>query len=298
MGFFGIFLAWYFISGRNNPKIFRKIEGNLSKIITWVILISIFGSAVPGILAASFGLFIAFLVMAAPYLFVTGIFKAIFGKSSKQNTEIETAKGTGYTYAEQFQRSGAGKKGVSMTGLTKSVPKRRKIIQKFNKKYDLNLTDKEIDRIVDASYMSYCWEYEIFCMEKEYGTIFEWYKGDSNWLRAYLHVFPIQSVSSDFEMQRQTCINVFNQIFTEINPSSFASIDDCIDAINNRYYTAFDETTFMIAYRFLEMNGKKHALPRAGVSRTSSELERLMNKYDDDVNQSSQAANQYERRVY
>ena len=297
MGIFGFFIMWYFIFGRNNPKVYRKIEGNLSKIITGVILLSFFTKAIPGLFALSIGMLGMFMLLGAPIWVIKTILQGAFEKESKQNVTQQTAKGTGYTYAEEFQRSNSGKKGISMTGLTKSVPKRRKIIQKFNKKYSLNLTDKEVDRIVDASYMSYCWEYEIFCMDKEYDTIYEWYKGDSNWLRAYLHVFPIQNVSSDFEMQRQTCINVFNQIFTEINPSSFATIDDCIDAINNRYYTAFDETTFMIAYRFLEVNGKKHSLPNSGVARTSSELERLMRKYDDDKSTSTDINSQYQSRV-
>ncbi len=49
--------------------------------------------------------------------------------------------------------------------------KRRKIVDKFNKRFELNLSDVEIDRIVDASYASIEWEVEIYAMTKEMTTI-------------------------------------------------------------------------------------------------------------------------------
>jgi hypothetical protein len=56
-----------------------------------------------------------------------------------------------------------------------------------------------------------------------------------------------------------------------------------VDAINKRYLTSFDETTFMIAYNFLNANDRKHELPRAGATKMYSELDSLMSKYDKEV---------------
>ena len=119
-------------------------------------------------------------------------------------------------------------------------------------------------------------------MQEEYYSQYEWFNSDTGWLRAYLKVFPIQSVSSDFARQRYICLDVFEQIFTEVGIEQYSNVDECIDAINNKYMTFFDENTFMIAYRFLEANGRRFKLPGLDVIRNESDLDRLMNKYDEE----------------
>ena len=69
----------------------------------------------------------------------------------------------------------------------------------------------------------------------------------------------------------------------DINPDKFYTIDECVDYLNDKYLTTFDEVTFMIAYRFLEANKIHIDLPSQQVVKGSSELERLMNKYDDEA---------------
>ena len=155
---------------------------------------------------------------------------------------------------------------MTVTGLTKAVPKRRKIIQKFNQKYDLYLTDEEINRIVDASYMSNCWEREILDMDQKYDTISQWYRGDSAWLRAYLHAFPVQNVTSDFESQRSICLDTFYQVFSEIDPGKYGSVESCVRA-----------------HRFLADNGYKFELPHFDVRGVKSDIDRLKDKYDQET---------------
>lgn len=266
-----IFLIWYFGYGRNNPNIFRNIENKVGKIIIALILFSVFSSVIPALLGLSIALLVL-LAMFAPVLLVGFvIFRALF---PKQNKKRKSGKSSGRekVYEEVYEEV--------PTGLVRAVPKRRKLLKKFNKQYDLTLTDEEIERIVDASYFSRGWELEILAMTKEYDSIYQWYNGSSNWLRAYIKVFAVQNISSDFERQRQICLEAFNQIFYEIDPASYGSIDRCIDAINNKYLTYFDEATFMIAYRFLEANGYKYALPSASILRNESDLDKLQRKYD------------------
>jgi hypothetical protein len=233
----------------------------------------------------------ALIVLFIQWLTGTGRFAK--GKRAKKNREqtdwnayYQQSVGGQDPYKNSRYNQSGGRRGTidpTLTGLTKSVPKRRKIIEKFNNKYNLNLTDAEINRIVDASYMSFSWEREIYDMDRDYNSVFEWYNSETSWLRAYLRVFPVQSVSSDFKRQFQICLDVFDDIFNTVKPSTYASVDDCVDAINKRYLTSFDETTFMIAYNFLNANDRKHELPRTGATKMYSELDSLMSKYDKEV---------------
>ena len=157
---------------------------------------------------------------------------------------------------------------------------RARIVRKFSDKYHLCLRDEEIYKIVDGSFNSIEWAREIEAMKKQYSTESEWYNGDTDWLRAYLKAFYVQNVSSDFELQRDICLANFNEIFAATDISSFYSIDECIEYINNRYMTNFNDMSFMIAYRFLEENGKTYRLPSMGIVKATSEIDRLAKKYD------------------
>ncbi|MBO5509760.1 MAG: hypothetical protein J5962_04795 [Lachnospiraceae bacterium] len=305
MGFFVMFLIWYNLFGKSNPRIYRAIEGKIDKIFGAVILFSIFSSVLPGIGGIAIGLFVL-LLMFSP-IFVIGwiISKLLGGGKNKGNTQdnwnsyYKQSVGGNDPYKNSAYNRSSGKKTSikpSLTGLTKSVPKRRKIIERFNKKYNLNLTPSEIDRIVDSSYVSFSWEREIYDMDTDLNSVYEWYNSETNWLRAYLRVFPVQTVSSDFQRQHEICVEVFDQIFKEIKPSTYPSTEACIEAINNKYFTSFDDTTFMIAYNFLERNGRPHDLPRADVMRAESELDKLMSKYDEYVSDSYDSSHERRRR--
>ena len=215
-------------------------------------------------------------VVGAPFWLIAWLIsKSAKGKARQKQND--------YDYYTQHYSQSDAKAGMTVTGLTKAVPKRRKIIQKFNQKYDLYLTEEEINRIVDASYMSNCWEREILDMDQKYDTISQWYRGDSAWLRAYLHAFPVQNVTSDFESQRSICLDTFYQVFSEIDPGKYGSVESCVREINHRFMTNFDDITFSVAHRFLADNGYKFELPHFDVRGVKSDIDRLKDKYDQET---------------
>lgn len=302
MPFLVLFLIWYNVYGKKNPKCCKTIEDKLGLIVVGFIGFSVFTSLLPEIFGLLLMAALAILgvwVVALPFIAVGGIVLNALGitkkpynrKKDKRNEQACFSQYKANSYAKD-----AKKWNQSATTLTKTVKKRRKIVEKFNKKYDLTLTEEEIDRIVDASYMSYCWEKEIYDMDVHYDSITEWYNNDTRWLRAYIKVFPVQSISSDFERQRKICLETFQLIFDTINPSSFATIEECVEAINARYYSFFDEVTFMIAHKFLKISGKSYDLPKSEVFQYESELEMLKRKYDEEEKQ-RQTDNKIRRQI-
>jgi hypothetical protein len=261
--------------GRNNPKIYSKLHDKFGLIVFLLFIFSGLSS-----FSSSFGVLLLvsliIAVVGAPFWLIAWLIsKSAKGKARQKQND--------YDYYTQHYSQSDAKAGMTVTGLTKAVPKRRKIIQKFNQKYDLYLTDEEINRIVDASYMSNCWEREILDMDQKYDTISQWYRGDSAWLRAYLHAFPVQNVTSDFESQRSICLDTFYQVFSEIDPGKYESVESCVREINHRFMTNFDDITFSVAHRFLADNGYKFELPHFDVRGVKSDIDRLKDKYDQET---------------
>lgn len=268
-----IFFLWYGIYGRNNPRIYAKLHDKFGLIVFLLFLISGFSG-----FSSAFGFLLAISIVIAAFGAPIWLVAWLIAKSSKGKAR---QKQNDYDYYKQhYNQASTVNTGTTVTGLTRAVPKRRKIIQKFNQKYDLYLTDEEINRIVDASYMSNCWEREILDMDQKYDTISQWYRGDSAWLRAYLHAFPVQNVTSDFESQRSICLDTFYQIFAEIDPGKYESVESCVREINQRFMTNFDDITFSIAHRFLADNGYSFSLPRYDMHGAKSDIDRLKDKYD------------------
>ncbi|MBR6222242.1 MAG: hypothetical protein IKQ71_02260 [Lachnospiraceae bacterium] len=256
----GLFILWYVFWGKDNPDVYKKISGAISKFITLAVIMAIFGG-LTGLLSAGFGLFLPVI----PFLVAGGIIKSVIkdsqgDKKRQQSVEYKEIR-------EKFK-------------LTQSAAKRAKILKSFNKKYQLNLTDDQIETIMNASYMSYYWEKELYDMTKNYEVEAQWMAGNSAWLRAYLKAFPVMDITSDFSVQHKIVIDTFNSVFREVNPASFSSIGQCINAINDKYLTAFDETTFMIAWKYLNANGHKYELPRVQAMKAESEIDRLMHQYE------------------
>ena len=102
---------------------------------------------------------------------------------------------------------------MGYTTLPKAVSKRRKIIERFNERFTLALTDEQISSIVNASYMTPIWRSEIEAMSEKYETVYEWFTGDTSWLRVYMYVFHIQEISSDIMQQERICMHAFEEIF-------------------------------------------------------------------------------------
>lgn len=256
---------WYALWGKNNPNASRTVnspkkKSNIGGVIGFIIVLSILGLTTHHI---------------AALLLVFGIPALVIGKVVSSVTK-NTAREESPEYKnipENFK-------------LTQTVSKRRKILVNFNKEYELNLTEEQIERIVDASYFSYSWEREIYDMSKKYNHPAEWFRSDTMWLRAYLAAFPMMNITSDFEMQRRVVEDAFRQIFTELPPGEFMTIDSAIEETNKRFFTLFDESTYMIAFRYMQTKGMKLEFPNA-IHHMETEAERLMREYDEKTGDSS-----------
>lgn len=265
MGFIVFFLIWYFAFGRKNPKIFDKIKRH--KVMIGIIIAALFLSNASGDLFAAS---VMFGIFALPIYLIYKFFKWLFGNGQQQGTrEAQRARDEAIPRSEQ---------------LPNAVPKRIKIVEKFNNKYNLSLTPSQIQTIVDASYISTDWEYMILSMQKEYQTIHQWFKAPiGGWLRVYLKVFNVQTVSSDMAQQKRICLDSFDQIFRSIDLSDYNTPAWDISHVNNTYMTNFDDISFMIAYRFLESNGHKYNLGEVEILKTDDELSKLRKKYDEEA---------------
>lgn len=271
-----IVICWYLVKGREDPGVRRKMKsvlGTIPKLIGGFFTI-IFVTVAFSLLAS--GIFSAFSGLI-PFIVIASIISKLV-KSGKNEKKRE--KSIEYREIKQNVNQGAGYK------LTQSTSKRVRIVSKFNKKFGLNLTDDQIERIMNASYVSYYWEKEIYDMTQDYNVQVEWLKSDTDWLRAYLMAFPVMDIASDFSVQKKIVVDAFYQIFKGITAKSYYSIDEMIKDVNNRYLVNFNEMTFMIAHKFLKQNGHDFELPRIGVTRVESDVEKLAREYDEmeDIN--------------
>lgn len=269
-----IFLIIFGIIGDRKNLFSGKTFSILKKIILGLIALSFLGELIP-VLVILLG-FMSPLFF--PLLILWIVKRSDDNKKAERNNQgsfNQRNDDTGRYYANNHVSSGK-----FSSKLPKSASVRRKIIGKFNKKYDLRLTDSQIQRIVDASYYSPQWDREIEAMNQEYNSIYEWFQGDTAWLRAYLKAFKVQSISSDFKQQHDICVEEFDQVFGGVDMTRAFNQDDAIRQINTTFFTGFDDISFMIAYRFLERNGRKHNLTPHEVVKNESETDRLARKYD------------------
>ena len=160
--------------------------------------------------------------------------------------------------------------------------KRRKIVSSFNEKYNLYLTDEQMDSIVNASYFSAAWHKEIVDMNKKYTTIHQWINGPLAWLRAYLYVFPIQDITSDLYQQERIVVHAFDQVFAYLDSLGPMSMSNRIRIANQKFLTSFDDITFMEAYHFLQSKGINYELKNDDISQSYDPIEDLMKKYTSD----------------
>lgn len=269
-----IIIFFFMIKGdRNNwftGKQFKKIKNAAIGFF----VVSILLSAVPEMLFLTMGL----TAFASPFLMPIFIIWLIKYARKKNGTagekSIQNDDGTGRYYGA------VNTKKVESTILPKAASKRRKIIEKFNKKFNLTLTDSQIQRIVDASYYSPEWQHEVEDMTKEYDSVYQWYQGDTAWLRAYIKAFLVQSISSDFQQQKQICFSELDQVFAGADMTYAISQEEVIKGVNDKFFTEFDDISFMIAYRFLEANGRKYELHNKRIVINESETDILARKYD------------------
>lgn len=273
-----LFIIWMVKGDRSNWFTGKQFS-TIKKWVIALVLLNIFSGIFPVMLVIS--------MLFSPI--IIPILIAVIAKKNKEKEKARvenTYKGSFNQYDDVTGRySGKNSQGSMNTKvlnsiLPKAASKRRKIIEKFNKKFDLTLTSEQIQRIVDASYYSREWEQEVEAMTKEYNTVHEWYQGKTAWLRAYIKAFIVQSISSDFEQQRDICIAELDQIFAGTDLAGAYSQEEKIRNINDKFYTEFDDVSFMIAYRFLERNGMKYELGNKQVLKYESETDILAKKYE------------------
>lgn len=267
MGIVIVLVIWYLVACRNNPKRFQKVRSSKKKWIPILILLALFSGAGQQLLTLSFVLGF----MGLPIYVIYRIFRAIVPKNGSREEPV-------YTTRQQRNQDIPRE-----SQLPKAVPKRIRIVSKFNDKYNLNLTEQQIQTIVESSYISTRWEKLIYTMTQDYTTVHQWFNASHDgWLHLYLRVFNTQTISPDIEQQRQICIESFRQIFEYADLTQYNTPSWDIRQINNRFMTNFDDISFMLAYRFLEQNGIKFKLGKVSVVDIDDDLRQLKEKYADE----------------
>lgn len=184
-------------------------------------------------------------------------------------------QGNQNTYQESKQEKASAKRTV----LPQASAKRKKIVTAFNEKYQLCLTAEQVQGIVNSTYMSEIWRKEVEAMNRKYENVYEWFQGYTKWLRVYLYVFHVQEVTSDIRQQENICMYAFEEVFRYVDEFSELPLHEKIRRVNEKFYTSFDDVSFMIAYRFLESKGRSHDLGTADLVREDENLDDLLKKY-------------------
>lgn len=170
-------------------------------------------------------------------------------------------------------------KKVSSRILPKAVKKREKIVASFNEQYHLCLTEEEQKRMVEASYLSEGWKRELEAMSERYDAAQQWLMGPTCWLRVYMYVFCVQTISSDFERQETICIETFDEVMRYAESLTELTLEEKITRVNDRFFSSFTETSFMMAYRYMQSKGKNYQLEQVEVMKNESQVEQMMSKY-------------------
>ena len=179
----------------------------------------------------------------------------------------------------QKQTADSQDSSVKYDSLPKAIKKRKKIICDFNEKYNLCLTDSQIQNITNSSYMSEIWNREVQSMNQKYNVVYAWFPGRTQWLRVYMYVFHVQEITSDIRQQETIATYAFEEVFRFSDTLSSMTTAEKIDRINSEFFTSFDDATFMIAYRFLEGKGLKHSLGGPDVIKDEDNIDELLKKY-------------------
>ncbi len=274
MSFF-VFLIIFFLLRRATPRDQRR-----SDLIKWLIGIYI----IMAVLSALLPYLTSFAGIA---LIAAGIYWLVRRNQQKQRQQQNQAQqdyNDAHVYSEPTPqyRDAATSPDVrtKSTILPRKSNRRLKLLKSFNNKFDLRLTEPQMDCIVNASYMSETWKREMEAMTFKYDNLHQWFQGDTAFLRVYLYAFRVQEVTSDIFQQEQICENAFEQVWAYSDSLTNLSLEERIQRVNDTYYTQFDNVTFMIAYRFLEAHGRKHIIPSIRPVHGDDDLEDLKRKYD------------------
>lgn len=195
-------------------------------------------------------------------------------RAQEQRERQSAAETTSYT---SYQSTSAKK--VSSRILPRAVKKREKIVATFNEQYHLCLTEDEQKRMVEASYLSEGWKRELEAMSERYDAAQQWLMGPTCWLRVYMYVFCVQTISSDFQRQETICMETFDEVMRYAESLTELTLEEKITRVNDRFFSSFTETSFMMAYRYMQSKGKTYQLEQVEVMKNETEAEQIMSKY-------------------
>lgn len=195
-------------------------------------------------------------------------------RAQEQRERQSAAETTSYT---SYQSTSAKK--VSSRILPRAVKKREKIVATFNEQYHLCLTEDEQKRMVEASYLSEGWKRELEAMSERYDAAQQWLMGPTCWLRVYMYVFCVQTISSDFQRQEAICMETFDEVMRYAESLTELTLEEKITRVNDRFFSSFTETSFMMAYRYMQSKGKTYQLEQVEVMKNETEAEQIMSKY-------------------
>ena len=71
----------------------------------------------------------------------------------------------------------------------------------------------------------------------------------------------------------------FDEVFRYADLFPDLPLHEKIQHVNEKFYTSFDDVSFMIAYRFLESKGRHHGLGNMDLVREDEKLDQLLEKY-------------------
>ena len=195
-------------------------------------------------------------------------------RAQEQRERQSAAETASYT---SYQSTSAKK--VSSRILPRAVKKREKIVATFNEQYHLCLTEDEQKRMVEASYLSEGWKRELEAMSERYDAAQQWLMGPTCWLRVYMYVFCVQTISSDFQRQETICMETFDEVMQYAESLTELTLEEKITRVNDRFFSSFTETSFMMAYRYMQSKGKTYQLEQVEVMKNETEAEQIMSKY-------------------
>ena len=195
-------------------------------------------------------------------------------RAQEQRERQSAVETTSYT---SYQSTSAKK--VSSRILPRAVKKREKIVATFNEQYHLCLTEDEQKRMVEASYLSEGWKRELEAMSERYDAAQQWLMGPTCWLRVYMYVFCVQTISSDFQRQEAICMETFDEVMRYAESLTELTLEEKITRVNDRFFSSFTETSFMMAYRYMQSKGKTYQLEQVEVMKNETEVEQIMSKY-------------------
>ena len=277
----GVFLLIFLVLVATKKIKLDNVFSFIGKLYLGIVGISIF-----------FALFLGGLISLAysplSTVIIFGILAVLFKNYKNKKKEEKKSKEEGWhaTSWDKENKNESAYQQYSMplkhtTSLPSSVKGRKKILDKFNKLYNLTLTPEHIQCIVNSTYMSEIWRSELEAMNVQYNSVYEWMTGPTNWLRVYIHAFSIQEISSDMRQQESMAMYAFESVFKYADELNVDSNEELIRRVNEKFLTYFDDASFMIAYRFLESKGLKHNLGKGQVIRNDSEIDKLLNEYKD-----------------